>query len=307
MPLSSQIVEEIEEFKNFVKSAGSIAEAEFDYEFHSRLWNIEKLSCREPEQRSALMADFLASTTAEFEVGLLCHHSRTKPLGYAGDHLLIDMIYQRPVADAENGRVMDEFFHRQKAPAAVRNRKSFFIETFAQLCQIKASPSILDIACGPCRDVAEALDEAGETAEGASFHCIDMDPRAIEYAQTIVDPAKAGQICWQVTDAFRLRTRKKHDLVWSAGLFDYLNDRLAAALLRKMWDATAEGGEVIVGNFHTSNPDRAWMEWCGDWHLIHRDEEDMRGICHRAGVPTDSIRFHYEPTGINMFLRISKD
>lgn len=166
---------------------------------------------------------------------------------------------------------------------------------------------MLDIACGPCRDVAEALAGAGESAEGASLHCVDMDPRAIEYTRSVVDPGRAVQICWQATDAFRLRTRKKHDLVWSAGLFDYLNDRLAAALLRRMWDATAEGGEVIVGNFHTSNPDRAWMEWCGDWHLIHRDEDDMRSICHRAGVPTESIRFHYEPTGINMFLRISKN
>lgn len=307
MSHNSQIVREIEEFKVFVKTAGSIPEAEFDIEFHSRLWNIEKLARREPENRKSLMADFLASTTSEFEVGLMSCHSRTKPLGYAGDHILIDMIYQKTVANTEAGRRMDEFFHRQKAPAAVRNRKSFFIETFVELCQKKASPSIFDIACGPCRDVAEALEEAGDTAEGASFHCVDMDPRAIAYAQSVVDPCRATQICWQVTDVFRLRTRKKHDLAWSAGLFDYLNDRLAAALLRKMWDATVEGGEVIVGNFHTSNPDRAWMEWCGDWHLIHRDEEDMLYLCHRAGVPTDSIRFHYELTGINMFLRISKD
>jgi extracellular factor (EF) 3-hydroxypalmitic acid methyl ester biosynthesis protein len=73
-----------------------------------------------------------------------------------------------------------------------------------------------------------------------------------------------------------------------------------------MWDATSESGEVIVGNFHISNPDRPWMEWCGDWHLIHRDEGDMRSICNRAGVPADSIRFHYESTGINMFLRLAK-
>jgi len=307
MSHSSQITREIEEFKAFVKTAESIPEAVFDKEFHNRLWTIEKLARTEPENRTALMADFLASTTAEFEVGLMSRHSRKKPLGYAGDHVIIDMIYQQSAAKNDTGKMMDEFYHRQKAPTAVRNRKSFFIDTVAALCHKNPAPSILDIACGPCRDVAEALDKAGTAAKNASFHCIDMDSRAISYAQTVVDSSKASQICWQATDAFRFRTRKKYELVWSAGLFDYLNDRLAAALLRKMWDATSEGGEVIVGNFHISNPDRPWMEWCGDWHLIHRDEEDMRGICHRAGVSTDSIRFHYEPTGINMFLRISKD
>ena len=95
--------------------------------------------------------------------------------------------------------------------------------------------------------------------------------------------------------------------VWSAGLYDYLEDRLVSALLRRMWDATAVGGEVIVGNFHISNPDRPLMEWCGDWHLIHRDEDVMLDLCHRGGIPMDSVQFHYEPTGINMFLKIPKD
>lgn len=249
----------------------------------------------------------MASTSSELKAGVMINHCRTKPLGYAGDHVIIDMIYQQLVDDTEAGRMMDEFFHRQKAPTAVRNRKSFFIDTFVDLCKKKPSPAILNIACGPCRDVDEAISEAGDTAISASFHCIDMDPRAIAYAQSVVSPDKTDQIRWQATNAFRLRTSKKHDLVWSAGLFDYLEDRLAAALLRKMWDATVDGGEVIVGNFHTSNPDRPWMEWCGDWHLIHRDEEDMLHLCRQAGIPAESARFHYEPTGINMFLRITKE
>ena len=40
MSHNSQIVGEIEEFKDFVKSAESIAEAQFDSEFHGRLLNI---------------------------------------------------------------------------------------------------------------------------------------------------------------------------------------------------------------------------------------------------------------------------
>lgn len=302
-----QISGEFEEFRGFIKGIGSIPGAEFDKEFHDRIWNIEKLARKAPVSRKVLIGEFLKSTAADLEVGIMCYHIRKKPLGYAGDHLIIDMIYQKSIADTETGRVLDDFFHRQMAPTAVRNRKRFFIDTFSELCQKKTSPSILDIACGPCRDVDEALTETGETARGASFHCIDMDPRAIAYAQSVVNPDKAAQIRWQATNAFRLRTSKKHDIVWSAGLFDYLEDRLSAYLLRKMWDSTADGGEVIVGNFHTSNPERPWMEWCGDWHLIHRDEEDMLGICRDAGISTDSVRFHYEPTGINMFLRVAKN
>ena len=301
----NQFKQVVAEFRNTIAQIGTMSDDEFDKQFHGILWNIEKLSQISSTHRKDLMAGFM-SESQTLESGIMCHHSRTKPLGYAGDHLIIDMIYQHAVADTEVGRLVDEFFHRQLSPTAVRNRKQFFIETFGDLCRRKNAPSVLDIACGPCRDVAEALVELGSLSDNAKFHCVDMDPRAISYAQKIVPPQKSRNIKWQATNAFRLKTDKKHDLVWSAGLFDYLDDRVAAFLLRKMWHATEYGGEVIIGNFHSSNPDRPWMEWCGDWHLIHRNEEEMLNICNQAGIPIEVANFHYEPTKINMFLKLTK-
>jgi hypothetical protein len=48
------------------------------------------------------------------------------------------------------------------------------------------------------------------------------------------------------------------------------------------------------------------MEWCGNWHLIHRDEEDMMRICKMADIDSAQARIEYEPLGLNMFLRIKK-
>ncbi|MDD2899019.1 MAG: class I SAM-dependent methyltransferase [Desulfuromonadaceae bacterium] len=296
----------IEEFRKTISKIGTMPDTDFDIKFHETIWNIEKHFKHCPQNRKSLIDEFMSATNSIFELSIMSNHSRTKPLGYAGDHQLIDMIYQKAIAESEAGRKLDEFFHRQKAPTAVRNRKSFFINTFCELCDKRAEPSVLDIACGPCRDVAEAITHAGQRADGAMLHCIDMDPRAISYAQDVVAPVRDVNIRLQATNAFRFRPSQRYDLVWSAGLFDYLEDNLAAVLLRKMWKATSEGGEVIVGNFHVSNPDRPWMEWCGDWHLIHRTEDDMLHICRQAGIPVESVCFHYEPTGINMFLRILK-
>lgn len=296
----------LSELKKFVSSIGSLPDAVFDDEFHGRLREIDHLSHQYPEKRRSIMAQFLAETANEFEHGNMCRHSRIKPFGYAGDHLLIDMIYQQCIEETGLGNLLDEFYHRQLAPQAVRNRKAYFVSNFNKLCNLNKAPSVLDMACGPCRDVAEALVESGETADKAFFHCIDLDSHAISYANTVVGQQFASKIRWQQTNAFRLRTNMKYDLVWSAGLYDYLDDRWAAHLLRKMWGWIAEGGEVIVGNFHLSNPDRALMEWCGDWHLIHRNEDDMLRICRHAGIPEEFVSFEYEPLGINMFLKISK-
>jgi hypothetical protein len=64
-------------------------------------------------------------------------------------------------------------------------------------------------------------------------------------------------------------------LVYSMGLFDYLTDSTAAAVLQKLWDLVLPGGELVVGNFHPKNESRVFMEYWADWVLWYRDEQDV--------------------------------
>ena len=59
---------------------------------------------------------------------------------------------------------------------------------------------------------------------------------------------------------------------------------------------------MVVGNFHIHNPDRAWMEWCGESFLIHRMEADLLHLCDRAGIPREHLTFSLEPLGAVVFL-----
>ncbi len=309
MNTAETIHHELNDFVSFICKLGEMSDQEFDYEFHSRLLLIETLSQQIPTERDVLMKE-LFDRTGEFEQGIMYRHSRTKPLGYPGDHVMIDMIYDRRADSPGKGKLLDEFFHRQPSPQAVRNRKSFFVETFTELCQETQAPAVLDIACGPCRDVVEAIRLAGDSAHRCHFHCADMDQNAIAYAQNVVaeciDALQSVSFKWEAANAFRMRPGRTYNLTWSAGLFDYLDERTAALLLKKMWSWTDIGGELIVGNFHVSNPDRPWMEWCGDWRLIHRTEEDMLRLCNKASIPLAAAQFHFEPLGVNMFLRVRK-
>lgn len=313
MTITATIRHAIAEFVSFIPTLGEIPDEEFDRQFHSRLHHIETKAQQIPDQRDLLMQELFESTAGELEQGIMYRHGRTKPLGYPGDHVMIDMIYDRRADSPGKGKLLDEFFNRQAASQAVRNRKSFFIDTFTGLCRSTPAPTVLDIACGPCRDVAAAIKAAGDSAAGCHFHCADMDANAIAYAQNVLAECRDVNFCasiptvtWETANAFRMRPDRKYDLTWSAGLFDYLDERTAALLLKKMWSWTSDGGELIVGNFHVSNPDRPWMEWCGDWRLIHRTEEDMLRLCDKAGIPANAVRFHFEPLGVNMFLRVRK-
>ena len=79
----------------------------------------------------------------------------------------------------------------------------------------------------------------------------------------------------------------QYDFVYAAGLFDYLNASVAVALTRRMFDMVSPGGLMLIPNFLSGARDRAYMESFMDWHLIYRDEADMRALA--AGLPQHEV------------------
>ena len=76
-----------------------------------------------------------------------------KPYGYSGDFQMIDKIYQQKVSDRADLKNWDLFFHAQKAPMAVRNRKQYFIDMLTRLRRRFEDRELqdLNVASGPCR------------------------------------------------------------------------------------------------------------------------------------------------------------
>jgi hypothetical protein len=93
-----------------------------------------------------------------------------------------------------------------------------------------------------------------------------------------------------------------YDLIYSAGLFDYFNDRTARAASSRLVEALAPGGHAVIGNFGTVNPTRPLMELILDWPLHHRSASDLRQLFGDIGT---GITIEHEGTGINLFAVIS--
>jgi hypothetical protein len=92
--------------------------------------------------------------------------------------------------------------------------------------------------------------------------------------------------------------------IYSLGLFDYLTERIAKAVLVRLYRLLAEGGELVVGNYHVSNPSKFFMDYWGDWPIMHRTEEQFRQLLPDATSKNSAIT--YDETGIQMFLCIEK-
>ncbi len=237
---------------------------------------------------------------AAMGLGTLQGRSWLKPFGYAGDFQLIDDIYQHVCCPDPHLRAWDDFFHTQPGAKAVRNRKAYFKTLVQSAAQARGGRplSVLNVASGPCRDVAELLAECPEL--DVHITCVDLDEQAIVHARRLC-AAWPDQVRFVRGNALRLALPERFDVVWSAGLLDYFSDLLFVRLLRKFMSLAQPDGEVVVGNFSADNPSMAYQAW-GDWLLIHRSPDHLRALAKQAGAALSHVEA--EPEGVNLFLRV---
>jgi extracellular factor (EF) 3-hydroxypalmitic acid methyl ester biosynthesis protein len=225
--------------------------------------------------------------------------------GYSGDFEMIDAIYQQRISPLSHLCRWDLFFHAQAAPVAVRNRKAYFQRLLDQhYHELQKAPlRVLNVASGPARDLREWLLDHPEAE--ARFDCIDADVHAIEHARKLCSPF-LDRLEFHHRNAMRFLPGTGYDLVWSAGLFDYLMDHSFVFLLKSLLAVTRPGGEVVIGNFSQRNPSRDYMELLGDWSLHHRTEKALAELAKEAGAAPDSVTIDWEPQGVNLFLRVRR-
>lgn len=140
----------------------------------------------------------------------------------------------------------------------MRARIPVFAGIVAALTRTKRAPlDVLSLGCGSCREVHEALRAVGTPAIDV-FHGIDQEPQALALARELFAalPAPPTVVGLERANVARWRPRRRYDLIWVSGLFDYLEDRLAVAFLRRLRAALAAGGRIVFNNFHPRNAGR---------------------------------------------------
>jgi len=224
----------------------------------------------------------------------------SRPHGYSGDFEIIERIYASHISANPKLSKWDRFFHASLATQAVRNRG----HVLSDLLQRNRPSSILSVGAGPALDIANSLQENGFLRQ---IELVDNDLNALRRAEENLQEFSSGrQIVYHHKNALRFQTSRRFDLIWSSGLFDYLNDKTAKLLIRRLFTMLAAGGALVIGNFGTDNPSRPYMEIIGQWFLIHRDVENLRCLC--ADVCSDAceVSVFSDETGVNLFLCLTR-
>lgn len=230
-------------------------------------------------------------------------HAYLKPYGYPGDFEIIDKVYLEMISEDPMLTKWDLFHNQAAATKAVRNRKTFFKNVLRdKMNHSTETCQVLNVASGPCRDLLEFFEE--EKNQAVHFDCVEADINAILHA-TKLNRHFLPQLTFHNKNIFRFRTKKRYDVVWSAGLFDYFEDKTFIRLLSRLITFVKPGGELIIGNFAKGNPTEGYMELFLDWYLHHRSPNHLIQLAQDAGIEDISrIKIDKEEEGINLFMRI---
>ena len=247
-----------------------------------------------------------------------------KPLGYAGDYEMVNMIARDPYEGGSLfAKVVNLWFLSQWPARAHRNRITYLTERLGEESlrgERRGRPiRIFNLGCGPAREIQQFLAN-NRMCEYAQFTLLDFNPETVQHVTDVLTNLKrqhgrGTQIQVQKKSVQQLLKEgakllvqgaaNQYDMVYCAGLFDYLPDRTCKHLMNIFYNWLAPGGLLVATNVDSCQPFRNMLEFVLDWHLIYRDTKRGANLLPER-APADALTTKRDSTSVNIFIEVRK-
>ena len=242
-----------------------------------------------------------------------------KPLGYAGDYEMVNMMLRNPYEGPPTYSKLINSLLLQNGPAVGhQNRIDILRDILAEKTNTathnKKPLRILNIACGPAIEIQKLI-KTEQLGENIEFTLLDFSEETLSYTKQKISQAINSShsqlnvkyihksVHTLLKEAGKITPENNYyDMVYCAGLFDYLSDKVCNRLLRLFYQQTQDNGLILVTNVHEDNPALYLMEYLMEWHLIYRGEKQFLGLFPNQGQQ----KVYTDKTGTNLFLEIIK-
>ena len=251
------------------------------------------------------------------------YRSYEKPLGYAGDYEMVNMMIGDP---RQGGSLFAKIFNvwllHQSSAVAHRNRINMLTRRLSEEAAVAArkgrSLKVLSLGCGPAWEVRGFLAQS-ELSNNAVFTLLDFDEETLRHT---TDALAQIQRRNNRSTSITLLKRSVHqllksavrpdsfsgegfDFVYCAGLFDYVSDRTCRQLLSLFYQWLKPHGVALVTNVTNISPNQGSLDLILDWHLNYRNAQHFRLLAPEA-IPAEELRLHSDETGVNLFMEVRK-
>ena len=242
-----------------------------------------------------------------------------KPWGYAGDAVTLDLIYNKEIPDdslVESIQARRLFAALVEMPVcrSVDYRRRIIAQTIdafaARRVQASNSPiRVLSVACGHAKE----LEGCASLRNGhiAQLLAIDQDQSSLDVLSKRFTNLPITTQQMSVRDILSARNifglLGKFDFIYSTGLYDYLDQRVATRLTASLFDCLMPNGELFIANFHKDNHGSAFMEAFMDWWLIYRNNDELKAFIEDIDAgDIKGINQFVDPLGNITYLQVAR-
>jgi SAM-dependent methyltransferase len=200
-----------------------------------------------------------------------------RPRGYPGDAPLLDLVYRdRPytVELTRLGAKLHAWTDRHPGCQSVRDRLRVLARAIDRAAERREGARVLSLACGHLREAH--LSNAVRRGAISELVALDQDPESLavverEHGASNVVASRSSVRRFVASG----ESLGEFDFAYTAGLFDYLEERDGIAVTAALFRSLRPGGRLLIANFAPQLPEIGYMEAVMDWWLIYRDEAAM--------------------------------
>ena len=222
----------------------------------------------------------------------LTARSYQRPRGYAGDAKLLDMVYFPEQLDMRNisplGMQLFRYTARTSLSIALIERIRLVASLIDETANNTPKARVLSVAAGHCREA-----EYSQTLRAnklARFLALDHDSRSLEIANHHYGTLGIETTCQSVTRLLKANDEVgEFDLIYSAGLYDYLSKRFAQKLTKQLFNLLAPGGRLVLMNIDTDYKEIGYMESFMNWSMVGRSALDLLELANDLGSDEHAV------------------
>jgi hypothetical protein len=277
-------------------------------------WLVEGLRRLKPHLGPETWRLFCDSVCAEHPTRALIHQSPfarrafEKPRGYAGDAETLDLVYGigAPRATSMLGAEIYDAELRSASSRGVCERRDMLASIVDAAAERRPSARVLSVACGHLRE-AEISAAVASGRLGAYF-ALDQDAASLaridreqRHARiTTVPGTVKSLLAWEIVFS-------DLDLVYAAGLYDYLPVDAGRALAAALFAMLGPGGRLVIANVAPNWDAVGYMEAFMAWKLIYRTEAEVAALASAITERAiDHLRLYRNPSRNIVFLEVVK-
>ena len=261
-----------------------------------------------------------------------------RPIGVPGDYGMLGQILGNPLEGYTiYDRIVNAWILSCGAASAYRYRVSLLhreiLESVRECADNQKRAKVLSMASGVAYEIQRFIENPPEIGE-VDFTMVDFSTVTLEEAKrqyASLGSYRSGiSVRMEESSVIELANRSRsgssesysavnaggypdgefepdndYDLVYCAGLFDYLSDRLITKVIIYLFSCLRPGGRIVISNFTTKNPIRAWMTYVMDWNLIYRSKEGFSKLVANA-LPEGSLHIETDDDGVEVYAIVRK-